>query len=78
MIAAPLRLVHSVVMSVGHEMRGAVESVTVTLKQQRDALPASSVAVQQTCVVAMGKRLPEAGLQTIVGVESHSSEAVTV
>ena len=37
---APLALVHSVVMSSGHVMLGAIESVTVTLKQQRLAFPA--------------------------------------
>ena len=75
---APSEPVHSAVMSGGQEIEGVPEYVTVTLKQQRDELPASSVAVQQTSVVPLGKRLPDAGAHVIVGLGSHVSEAITV
>ena len=53
-------------------------SVTVTLKQHVEELPESSVAVQQTRVVPIGKVLPEAWSQVTVGFGSHASVAVTV
>ena len=48
------------------------------MKPQVFVLPLSSTAEQETGVLPIGKTLPEAGVQTTVGVVSHSSVAVTV
>ena len=74
---APSGLVQSVAMSGGHAMLGGVKSVTVTLKQQREEFPASSVAVQHTAVFPSGKVSPDEGVQTIDTLGSHVSDAVT-
>src|SRR5262245_22350875 len=52
--------------------------LTVTGNWQVAWLPAKSVAVQVTVVVPRGKRLPEGGTHTTLGVGSSSSSAVTV
>ena len=40
--------------------------------------PLSSAAEHMTTVLPIGKKLPEAGVQTTVGVASHSSVAVAL
>src|SRR5262245_8204564 len=51
---------------------------TVTRNSHFDSLPQSSTARQITSVVPSGKKLPDGGLQLIVGVGSLSSVATTV
>ena len=57
-------------------MLGAVVSMTVTSNEHPDALPESSVAVQNTLVVPSGKTLPDVGKQAIAGAASQRSVAV--
>jgi hypothetical protein len=47
-------------------------SLTVTVKEQVELLPAASVAVTPTVVVPFGKTDPEAGLETTVRLEQLS------
>ena len=68
---------HSVVTSGGQLSAGGVESVTVTLKQQPEEFPASSVAVQHTWVVPIGNKLRESGTQASEKFDSHGSHAFT-
>src|SRR6266511_3141488 len=51
-------------MLVGQVIFGGSESLTVTVNEQLELLPAPSLAVQVTVVVPVGKNEPEAGLQT--------------
>jgi hypothetical protein len=51
--------------------------LTVTVKEQLDAFPAPSVAVDVTVVVPFGKAKPDAGLLTTVTPEQRS-DAFTV
>ena len=69
---------HSVEMSGGQAMKGGVESITVTLKQQRDEFPEPSVAVQQTSVVPNANSAPDSGAQVTGTFGSHASEAVAL
>jgi hypothetical protein len=54
------------VIGLGTETVGFSQSVTVTLNEQLDVLPAASVAVALTTVVPTGKSEPEAGVATTV------------
>jgi hypothetical protein len=77
--AAPLPDVASCVIDGGTETVGAVLSRTVTLNVPgAEVLPASSLAVQETPVVPIGKLLPDDGVQTMLGVRSMASLALTV
>src|SRR5262245_6089218 len=58
--------------------RGLALRWTVTGNWQVDSFPAASVAVQSTRVVPGRNRLPEGGVQTMLGEESTSSVAVMV
>src|SRR5688572_2006320 len=51
--------------------------VTMTRNEQVAWLPAASVAVQETVVVPLGKKLPEGGMQTTLGAGPHGSLVVT-
>jgi hypothetical protein len=52
-------------------MTGGSSSVMVTAKVAVVVLPAASVAVHVTVVVPIGKKLPEAGVQSTVGGASR-------
>jgi hypothetical protein len=67
------------VMLAGQVIVGAVVSTTCTVNVHgAEVLPLSSLAVQLTVVVPMGKVLPEAGVHMTVGVASQVSVAVAV
>jgi hypothetical protein len=74
---APLAPWHVAERSPAQSIDGAVVSATVTSNAQIAALPAASRAVQVTCVVPIGKTLDDAGAQTIDGLGSQASLAVT-
>jgi hypothetical protein len=75
---APLPEVASTVRGPGTVRDGGVESRTVTSNVPGDdVLPEASVAVQETCVVPIGKTLPDPWLQLMSGEGSMASSAVT-
>ncbi len=55
---------------------GVASPFTVTVNVQLLRFVQSSVAVQVTCVVPMGNRLPDAGLQSTVTLREALSETV--
>src|SRR5689334_22262709 len=57
-----------VVMSAGHWIRGCSVSFTLILNVHVRRLPALSTAVQVTVVVPTGKKAPDGGVQTMVGM----------
>jgi hypothetical protein len=75
---APLGEVASTVLLGGAVMLGAVVSRTVTKKVAVELLPAASVAEQLTSLVAIGKVLPEGGVQLTSTEPSTASSAVAL
>src|SRR5688500_2186840 len=52
----------------GQVISGASRSCTFTVKEQEAVFPPASVTVQVTLVTPTGKKLPEGGTQTTVGL----------
>src|SRR6266545_7572288 len=63
-------------MLVGHSILGGSESLTVTVNEQLELLPAPSEAVQVTVVVPIGKDEPDAGAHTTLTGSGQLSVAV--
>ena len=72
MTGAIAAVLHAAVMLPGQVMWGASSSSTVTLKEQLALLPDASVAAHWTMVVPFGKRLPLAGLHTMLALPQLS------
>ena len=66
------------VMFDGHWIVGFSQSLTVTLNEQFETLPAASVALQLTVVVPTGKAEPEGGVQTTLTGVLQPSTPVTL
>jgi hypothetical protein len=76
--AVPLPEAASTVIGPGTDRVGAVLSCTVTSKVPgAEGLPAESIAVQETCVVPIGKVAPDVWVQEMVGDAVIASLAVT-